>query len=88
MVTVKQTICLHRFVRDRNFDLSMRRKIPSTAALAAFEARDFRQVAQIIGKLLLEHPGDGPSLVLLSRALNAIIEPQDEFDPTWELPGK
>jgi adenylate cyclase len=57
-------------------------------ALDAFETAEFHQVAKIIGKLLLDHPGDGPSLVLLSRALAAIIEPPDSFDPVWELPGK
>ncbi|MBV8557352.1 MAG: adenylate/guanylate cyclase domain-containing protein, partial [Planctomycetaceae bacterium] len=55
--------------------------------LTAFEGREFRSAAQILGNLLSEHPDDGPSLVLLSRAVTCLIDPA-LFDPVWKLPGK
>jgi hypothetical protein len=42
----------------------------------------------VLGNLLAENPGDGPSLVLLSRAVNQLIEEVADFSPVWELPGK
>jgi hypothetical protein len=36
----------------------------------------------------LAHPGDGPSLVLLARAVQTLVEDPKDFDPVWVLPGK
>ena len=33
-------------------------------------------------------PDDGPSLVLMSRAVNALVSGQDAQHPVWDLPGK
>jgi adenylate cyclase len=57
-------------------------------ALKEFEARQFRPASRIVGKLLSTYPDDGPSLVLLARAVNALIDGGTAFDPVWELPGK
>jgi adenylate cyclase len=57
-------------------------------ALAEFERGEFGLAVRGLGNLLIEHPGDGPSLVLLSRAVNALVEEPGEFDAVWELPGK
>jgi hypothetical protein len=57
------------------------------AALAKFENKDFRPAARILGKLASDHPDDGPTLVLLSRAVKCMVEP-DSFNPVWELAGK
>lgn len=56
-------------------------------ALTDFEARRFRQAARILGNLVLDHPDDGPSLVLLSRVVNCLIDPET-FDPVFVTPGK
>ncbi len=58
------------------------------AALRDFEDQDFRSAARILGNLLDQHQGDGPSLVLLSRAVNALIEGTAVGHPVWELPSK
>ena len=55
--------------------------------LTAFEAREFRTAARILGNVVTEHPDDGPSLALLARAVNCLVEPS-HFDPVWKLPGK
>jgi adenylate cyclase len=57
-------------------------------ALARFEQRDFHQATRILGNILADHPQDGPSLVLLSRAVGELIRPAEPFDPVWELSGK
>jgi adenylate cyclase len=57
-------------------------------ALRRFEQRDFHQATRILGNILADHPQDGPSLVLLSRAVGELIRPTDPFDPVWELSGK
>jgi adenylate cyclase len=58
------------------------------AALAAFEAEKFGEAAPLLGRLLAEYPGDGPSLVLLGRIINALLQGPDAGHPVWELPGK
>lgn len=57
-------------------------------ALAAFEAGNFSAAAQALGNLLAAWPADGPSLVLLSRAVDCMIREPKDFSPVWELPGK
>jgi adenylate cyclase len=66
--------------------------------LAEFEAGRFRAATRLLGTLMAQHPDDGPTLVLLARAVNAgTAEPAAcdsvwgapaHFDPVWELPGK
>jgi hypothetical protein len=51
-------------------------------ALAAFESRQFRVAARALGRLVVEYPGDGPSLVLLSRAVNCLVDEPTGFDGT------
>ena len=56
-------------------------------ALGEFEGERFRVAAQIVGNLLAQFPDDGPLLVLLSRAVNSMVDPS-EYHAVWELPGK
>jgi adenylate cyclase len=57
-------------------------------ALEAFEREEFGSVARVLGNLMLSFPGDGPSLLLLSRAVTCLVEEPAAFDAVWELPGK
>ncbi len=56
-------------------------------ALEAFEAENFSQAARTLGILQLEYPNDGPSLILLSRVVNAKVDPAS-YDAIWTLPSK
>ena len=58
------------------------------AALTAFQQREFRKAAALLGALLERYPDDGPSLVLMSRAVQALLEPSDTYDLVWSMPGK
>jgi adenylate cyclase len=58
-------------------------------ALEDFERGNFPGTARTLGNLMAEHADDGPSLVLMGRAINALVTPESgTFDPVWELPGK
>jgi adenylate cyclase len=56
-------------------------------ALQAFESREFLHATQTLGGLLKVHSQDGPSMSLLSRAVEAMQSPHD-FDDVWILGGK
>jgi hypothetical protein len=60
----------------------------SEAALDALEAREFARAARQAGELLHAHPGDGPLLLVLSRAAAQLMHDGADFDPVWEPPGK
>jgi adenylate cyclase len=61
----------------------------SEEAMHALEAGDFAMAARRAGALLLEHPGDGPLLLVLSRAAQMLMQGRNaSFDPVWEPPGK
>jgi adenylate cyclase len=56
--------------------------------LMAFEAREFRKSARILGRLVDTHPDDGPAIALLARAITCVVEEPETFDPAFRLPGK
>jgi adenylate cyclase len=57
-------------------------------ALDQFVAGQFSAAVRILGNVLTEHATDGPTLVLLARAVNALVQGVPERHPVWELPGK
>ncbi len=59
-------------------------------ALAEFESRQFRESSLRLAALRARQPDDGPALVLLSRAVNCMVQESDPqaFDSVWVLPSK
>jgi adenylate cyclase len=59
-------------------------------ALARFEKQDFRAAARILGELLAHrvHRDDGPSVVLMQRAVTNLVEAPKPFSPVWKLADK
>ncbi len=57
-------------------------------ALEHFERGELQRAVAVLGKLLDAFPEDGPALVLMARAVSALVEEREDFDPVWELPGK
>jgi adenylate cyclase len=55
-------------------------------ALLEFESQELRLAARTLAAVLADHPNDGPSLLLLARAVNALVH--NGFERIWELPGK
>jgi hypothetical protein len=56
-------------------------------ALAALERKEFLAATKHLGNLVSEYPHDGPSQLLLARAVNALIR-RDDFDHVWNLESK
>jgi len=57
-------------------------------ALVEFESQEFRRAARTIGDYLPNYEDDGPSHILLWRAVNGLVQPTQAFDAAWKLPGK
>ncbi|QGJ70059.1 Diguanylate cyclase [Planctomycetales bacterium 10988] len=57
-------------------------------ALKAFESGQPRHTTRILGNLLASFPDDGPSLLLLSRAVEALTSNREDYPREWEIPGK
>jgi adenylate cyclase len=57
-------------------------------ALTAFESGDARTTARRLGNVLVDYRNDGPSLLLLKRAVDVLVSDATTYDPIWELPGK
>jgi adenylate cyclase len=57
-------------------------------ALVQFEEKSFRRASSILSDALLLAPNDGPSLQLMSRVVDAMLNEGVNFTPTWTLPGK
>lgn len=57
-------------------------------SLDEFEAADFHQASATLSDVLLASPDDGPSLILMSRIVDAMLKEGAEFSPVWTLPGK
>jgi adenylate cyclase len=57
-------------------------------ALEEFTHGNFRQACQILGRVILDYPNDGPSLVLLARAVGCLVQKPDPFDPVMVFQEK
>jgi adenylate cyclase len=57
-------------------------------ALTRFEAGDYRNAARSLGTLITEGVNDGPSIVLLSRAVQGLAEGPAPDHPVWNLTTK
>lgn len=57
-------------------------------ALDLFEKGEFGQAGHILGELRRQQPDDGPTLVLLYRAVQRLVEGSSAVGPIWELSGK
>lgn len=60
----------------------------SEEALDALEVGAFAPAARQAGGLLAFYPGDGPLLLVLSRAATQLMQGGAGFDPVWLPPGK
>ncbi|MBI1915592.1 MAG: hypothetical protein HYS12_12795 [Planctomycetes bacterium] len=58
------------------------------AALADFDRLNFRQAARTVQPLITEQINDGPSIVLMSRAVQGLANGPAPGHPVWELPSK
>jgi adenylate cyclase len=57
-------------------------------ALATFARGQLETASGLLGRVLQQHPNDGPCRILLKRTLEYLIDENLKFDPAWSLPGK
>jgi adenylate cyclase len=57
-------------------------------ALSHFEQQQLPEAAAVLGKLLVDNPHDGPSLLLMSRVVDALLHRGRPVELVWQLPGK
>ena len=58
------------------------------SALDAYERGDFHDATRILGNLLTDFPDDGPTVILLARAVDMLARAPEDFSPIWKLTGK
>jgi adenylate cyclase len=87
VVNIDQPVTLHELTAA-NDEVHAGLKSAYEEALDAYDRGAFRPACRILGRLILEHPDDGPSLLLLARAVNCLVDEPDPFDPVMVLPGK
>lgn len=58
------------------------------AALTSYEKEDLPNAIRILSEILRSHPDDGPTLLLLSRGVAALMNRDAVFNPVFDLPGK
>ncbi len=58
------------------------------SALESFDQQQFREAVDTLGQLLRSFPDDGPTLILLSRVVEAMMHGCPESHPVWEFDRK
>jgi adenylate cyclase len=87
VVNIKEGVSVYELAPPEQSDWSpLQQKYEE--ALEKFEQGQFHDAAQILGNLTTMYRNDGPSLLLLSRAVKAMVEECDPSQGVWELPGK
>jgi adenylate cyclase len=87
VVNIAQPVTLFELARSPKPEWSTL-KLAYEEALDAFTRGEFRQACRVLGPLVIDHPDDGPALILLSRAVNCLVENPTPFDPVMVLSGK
>jgi adenylate cyclase len=87
VVNISEAVDLYELTAAADFTWQIL-KTQYEEALHAFENREFLVAARILGNLLESYPNDGPTLVLLSRAVAALANDDDDFSPVWQLREK
>jgi class 3 adenylate cyclase len=57
-------------------------------ALSSYEKEELARAIRILSEILRMHPDDGPTLMLLSRSVEALLNRDREFNAVFDLPGK
>jgi adenylate cyclase len=88
VVNIKEPVELFELSAASNPVWSQSQKEDYETALEQFEAKHFGRASLLLSKVVQENADDGPSLVLLSRAVNCMIAEPPEGYAVWKVPGK
>ncbi|MDZ4851808.1 MAG: adenylate/guanylate cyclase domain-containing protein [Pirellulaceae bacterium] len=81
------SVTLYELVAEQDYPLEELRK-EYEQALAHFESGEHRESARGFGDLVKRYPKDGPSIVMLVRAVQEVANPSEKFDPIWVATSK
>jgi adenylate cyclase len=87
VVNIEQPVVLYQLFSDEGMDyreLCQQYQL----ALAAYEKEELAKAIRILSEILRMHPDDGPTLMLLSHAVQALLHRDRPFNPVCDLPGK
>ncbi len=87
VVNIEKPVNLYELV-PHGSDSWLDLKAQYERALEAYEQEHFRAAARMLGIVLGQYPDDAAALVLLSRAVNALVDESVKFSAVWDLPGK
>jgi adenylate cyclase len=87
VVNIKEEVTLFDFVSPAAQGMPDRKGVYESA-LVKFENEDFRGAARLLPALTAEPTDDGPSIVLLFRAVQGMKDGKADKHPVWELPSK
>lgn len=87
VVNIEEPVALYELA-PRQTEQWLELKNRYESSLDNFVDRKFADATRMLGEILAEHP-DGPSLLLLSRSVNAMVHGGGEPNhPVWELDSK
>ena len=88
VMNIKKPVDLYQIVSNENREDCDEMTLDYEKALDYFEKSEFHRASAILGDLLVKAPNDGPTLQLMARVVEAMLNDSDDFSPVWELPGK
>jgi adenylate cyclase len=87
VMNIEQPVVLYQLYSDE--DTNYRELCQQyQLALAAYEKEELAKTIRILSEILRLHPDDGPTLMLLSRAVEALLNRDRPFNPVFDLPSK
>jgi adenylate cyclase len=87
VVNIKQPVTLYELAAPNN-DSWGKLRTGYEDALTLFHKSEFGPATALLGRLIADYPNDGPTLLLLSRAVACLVEEPESFDPVMVLSGK
>ncbi len=87
VVNIEQPVTLFELAPPNRPDWAVLKR-DYEQALEEFTRGHFRPACRVLGRLILDHPNDGPALILLARAVQLLVEEPATFDPVMVLVGK
>lgn len=87
VIGMDSSIDLYELMSDDLADEELIQKYET--ALAIFETgQNFREAVNAFGELIQKYPNDGPSMLMLVRAVNELVSPSPNFSPVWSAKSK
>ena len=87
VVNIEQPVMLYE-IRPDDTSATKELCLQYEEALTHYEQEELTQVTRILSEILRTQPDDGPTLLLLSRAVDRLLNHEGQFDPVFDLPGK